>query len=885
MRFLADWAVPLHGLLIGLNLVLCVRFALRVRGAAGRLRRADATRAWRPLSFRTASVLISAMVLASAGANDGPAAVAGAGSIALGLALAAPLAGLRPPRRVALALEKTRLAWPAALAGHAVAGAAVAVAHLVISPSPLEGQLVAGGLRWALRDKRWLVATYVFAVSVLVVLPIFLRRVMELAGPRPAAPDVGAGEPHRRLGFGRLAARALGRLALAAVLATWFFGETFVSTRPLLDIHELVHLGSLQAIDQGLLPFIEAQTQYGPGHQLLTYWMMKRIDFSLYGFRMSHLLTNLAAMTLLYFTYLMIFRARMAGCLIGMSLWISPALFIELYGWAVVPRWFGPLFTGLLLPTLFLRQESRSTRRLGSFLLGSLVGLLAWFASENFGGSVVTFVLASVVCWSIRAVGTRALLEIAAGWFLGLASTLAVGFLALFKPGELGRAAELYSRTIGLVTAGISNSGWGHTWDTWAWPYFLTPYLLVAAGLATIYLPELIGVDPRRQEHRIRVVGLLSAAVVLEIVCLFRTDQLHIIGPSMALGALAVLACFWIPELTARRSASRRKVRAALVAGVFLIYPAVDLVKALGKRLRIHRADVEAVVRVLADFAVATPDEAGAGSPDAARRLGWEPPLDEITSYQTWLSFRDWIAMMDSIRDYVGDRKAVVSEFKDIYPSAVYFFADLRVVLAVEPVMSIWTRDEAEWWIASLAKRDVECLITTNQADPVIDSVIASFGEYSIHRVEKPMPYEIYCREGSTGAAGLLGVGGDQVAEVDRQGDAVEAGEAGEPGERRGHPPAVGREARRQVGEPQITALGADADAGETRGLEHPRQGGAAEVVEVHLHEPRPAPAHETRGQAVEVHRVDGDPTAGAQQLPDPAQGRQRLGEMLDDVR
>ncbi len=184
------------------------------------------------------------------------------------------------------------------------------------------------------------------------------------------------------------------------------------------------------------------------------------------------------------------------------------------------------------------------------------------------------------------------------------------------------------------------------------------------------------------------------------------------------------------------------------MAGVFLIYPVVDLVTGLRKRLPFHRADVEAVVRSLADLAIATPDESESPSPDAARRLGWEVPLDKITSYETLITFRDWIAMMDSIREYVGGRKVVISEFDDVFPSAIYFFSDLQVVLAVEPIMSIWTRDEAEWWIASLASRDVECLISTNENDPVIDSVLASFGELSTHRVEEPIPFEIHCREG-----------------------------------------------------------------------------------------------------------------------------------------
>lgn len=756
MRFLAEWTGPLHGLLIGFNILQGVRLALRLGKAPGELRRAEATRAWLPLSCRIASILISAVVLASAGRNDGPAAVAGAGAIALALALVAPLAGRRAPRRLAVALERTRLAWPAALAGHAAAGAAVVVAYLWISPSPLAGQLAGGGLVWGLVDKRWVVASYTLAVGIVVVLPIFLRRVFELVGLEPESPTCGPAEPRERSGAFRLAARSAGCLALSAALATWFFGETFTKTaRPILDLHELVHLGSLHGIDQGLVPYLEAQTQYGPGHQLSTYRMMENIGFSLKGFRVSHLLANLAAMTLLYFCYLMSFPWRIALGMIAVSLWISPAVYFEFYGWAVIPRWLGPVVTGLLLPTLLLHRRSATARRPASALLGAFGGLTAWYASENLSGSVITFVLTSILCWSIRAVSTRAILEIAAAWLAGLASALAACFLSVFEPGQLARVAELYFRTSRLVTNGASNSGWGRSWDTWAWPYFLTPYLLVAAALATIYLPELAGTDRRYQRDRIRLVGLLAAAVVLHMVSLFRTDTYHLVVTTMALGAVVVLACFRIPELAARRPGTRRRIRAGIVAGVLLIYPVVDLAEGLRRRLPFHAADAAAVGRALADLA--TPGEAAAGPPDAARRLGFDPPLDEVNSYETRLTYREWLGMMADIRDSVAGRRTVVSKFDRVLPSAVYFFADLRAVLTVEPIMSIWTRDDLEAWKANLAARDFECLISTEQDDPMIDFVLASFGSFSTRRFAEPIPFAIHCRDARSAVSlGLL---------------------------------------------------------------------------------------------------------------------------------
>ena len=126
--------------------------------------------------------------------------------------------------------------------------------------------------------------------------------------------------------------------------------------------------------------------------------------------------------------------------------------------------------------------------------------------------------------------------------------------------------------------------------------------------------------------------------------------------------------------------------------------------------------------------------------------MGWQVRPDALTSYVTGLEYREWFDLMDQIRRHVDGRKTVVSRFDGVYPSAVYFFSDLRVVLVVEPTMSIWTQDDVERWKSKLATLDVECLVTTRRDDPVLETVLASFGAYSTHLFGRPVPFEIHCR-------------------------------------------------------------------------------------------------------------------------------------------
>ena len=72
-------------------------------------------------------------------------------------------------------------------------------------------------------------------------------------------------------------ATAIGIVGIAA--ACWYFaGPPWNLERHHRDIdwHEQLHLGPLQAISKGYLPYIgPASTVYGPGSQLLTYATMK----------------------------------------------------------------------------------------------------------------------------------------------------------------------------------------------------------------------------------------------------------------------------------------------------------------------------------------------------------------------------------------------------------------------------------------------------------------------------------------------------------------------------------------------------------------------------------------------------------------------------------
>ena len=86
---------------------------------------------------------------------------------------------------------------------------------------------------------------------------------------------------------------------VGAVLGPALYAEHIFSQIVSPNLHLDVHLGSIEAIYQGRIPYVEAQTQYGPGNQLLLYWLMRLLDFSYWGAVEAQAIANVTVLSLL----------------------------------------------------------------------------------------------------------------------------------------------------------------------------------------------------------------------------------------------------------------------------------------------------------------------------------------------------------------------------------------------------------------------------------------------------------------------------------------------------------------------------------------------------------------------------------------------------------
>ena len=155
------------------------------------------------------------------------------------------------------------------------------IAILLISPSS-----IVSASSWPIVDKRWLVALYGLGVG-LVYLPLVAKEIANLLTHSELPGTTASGARSHTSRF--WAVHCAVAIVLAFVISIVLLAPPVSSSleKPL-DKHEVMHLGPIQRIDNGAIPYVEAQTQYGPGHQIVSYYLMRSSEFSVVGFRASH---------------------------------------------------------------------------------------------------------------------------------------------------------------------------------------------------------------------------------------------------------------------------------------------------------------------------------------------------------------------------------------------------------------------------------------------------------------------------------------------------------------------------------------------------------------------------------------------------------------------
>lgn len=615
-----------------------------------------------------------------------------------------------------------RLAYPAGLLAIVAGFGYLALVRTTLSDAEV--------VQWGWLDKRPWVVLYL-AAPALVCFHCFMVRVGAAGAPTRAAPGARAW-PWRLAGALAIGLLAYGLVGLPA-LAKLGPADPHALAR-FFDVHSHVHLSAFEQIRLGALPYVEAQTQYGLGNQLLLYRLTGWVDYSNHGFLAANILLNVASVVLLFVVLQQAlgFGWALAG-LLGWIVLPSPDGMLDFAGWLILTRWLAVPMLALLLARLLLFADlSPRWRWMGPLLAGALWGVGGIVSQENLSGGLLVLLFALAAFGAAAGRSPAALARFAATFLAAGAATFAllVGWAIGFS--YIPEVLALAGAKSGLVLAGISNSVWsddlglalgfkvvngllyldGRAWgplhlmlDTYGFAVLLALAVALLATWVARRWPDASAEDKR---FAWKFGGVAVAAFVLHLFTLMRCDETHLRGPSLVL-PLFLLA---LPVFAWRCLAPGRGRTVLLaVAGLVALDAALEGAGLVAGRVAglagIGRESATALAR-LGEIA------GGDGGEDPARRYSPLPTLQ--ATFRGQAEYEDMAELFALLHRRLGDRPVELGFYKlgTLVPSPelFYFLGRFRSVSGItSPMNSIWLRSEQRAWIDQLVTAPHACIL------------------------------------------------------------------------------------------------------------------------------------------------------------------------------
>lgn len=608
-----------------------------------------------------------------------------------------------------------------------VIAAVAGYCYLALTPSRI-AQPNDEVIYWGFMDKRPFVFGYLGLIAFIAFhwfMAAFRAPRLVLLSPRAtpsARARIGGGLLILALTWVWLAVPAFRRVTAVESGLAWFY-----------DIHAHVHLASMEQIRLGAIPYLEAQTQYGVGNQILMGWLTGLVHYSNHGFFAANVLLNVACILLFFLVLQQLLGLRWAiAGLVGWALWPSPAGVADVPGWAVLTRWLAIPILALLLAWLILGRGPARRTWTAPVLTGALWGLGGFLSQECLTGGFLVLalslaLLAPAAGWSLRAMAIFAALFIATGIVLFV--TLVASFVG---PSHFFEVLSLSNAKSGLVMAGLSNSIWsdnlelslsfklihgrlytdfvaGSLLHEVAITYLGAGVLVLGVGLLGAFLARRWSfADEEARRLAWKFGGVTIGAAILHLFTLLRADLSHLSGPSFLLPLfLLMLPVFlWrcLPQgawrtvllvvsigIVAEAAIVAHAGFLARVRGLGDAWSGTMAARDIYRELRSHRGKV---FDLTARYSPIPRFQSGLRNhPDFAEAR------DLFEQLEARLKGRRVEKGFHKFDDLIGQ------------PDSFYFFGGFRSVSGItSPMTTIWLRSDEDAWIARLVASPDACV-------------------------------------------------------------------------------------------------------------------------------------------------------------------------------
>lgn len=587
-------------------------------------------------------------------------------------------------------------------------------------------------IEWGQMDKRPLIFGYLGIAAFIAFHWLWVAVVQgSPAAARPSPAAASARWPVRVLGAIGIAGLAFCWIGLPALRGADAIGGDGLAK--FYDVHSHVHLSALQQIRLGAIPYLEAQTQYGPGNQLLLGALTDFVHFSNHGFLAANLLLNVVCVIVFFIVVQQFLGFGWAAAgLVGWVLWPSPAQRIDLAGWAVLTRWVAIPILSLWLAWLLLGARSARGSWVAAMLAGALWGLGGFLSQENLSGGLLVLIFSLALLGPATGVSPKRLAGFAGLFVVAGGVTFMMLVSAFVGPSHLFEVVALVNAKSSLVMAGVSNSIWSDNLGLQlAWnivdgrletdlratgefrnlilTYALLFLFLLALGLLAAFLGRRWKTaDGPTREFCAKFAGVAVGAFVMHLFALLRSDTSHLAGPAflLALFLLMLPVFFW-------RCLKPGRARTLLM----VVSVAVIAEGAVSGRGEVERrgASLGSVWRE----SVAVLDlygELRSHRGEVSDLAGLYSPLPRMqAAFRNHPDFAEVEEFFGLLRDRLAGRPVEMGayRFDDLvaHPDTFYFLGGVRSLSGItSPKNSLWLRSEQEAWIARIAGMGRGCL-------------------------------------------------------------------------------------------------------------------------------------------------------------------------------
>ncbi len=576
-----------------------------------------------------------------------------------------------------------------------------APAYLYVFKSPHEN------IRWILDlvfDKRWKFAIYWLGMGTFLFLPYFFRYLFPnrpekaraarkyksrkagaeetaVAAGGEAVPQATAGNPARR----KWAVHVLLALAGSAALAYFYAGPPWNLERHhrVIDSHEQVHLGPLQAMDKGYLAYVgPASTQYVPGSQIFVYTVMKWMGpFDLVTYRKAGAAIYCLSVFLFCFVAAMVLPAWAVPPVLLLGLLYSPLTFYYwgpdgalggFYGWANAFRYMGILIVAAFLPGAVAARSVRPARWFsgGGFALGLAWGLFSWLAQENLSSTVAASTMLLSVLWLSGTVNGRAVVVASVNMIAGFAVFWFPVMAYYAQHGAAGEFLRCYFLVPSMVVEGYSNTDWssGAT-DPEYFAFCYTALVVAVLGVATLTDWKTLRLCAPLDAKRVRMFAFLCALAASYPAALFRSDTSHLRATLTALPFVILLAVADVPGWLAAGKRARIAWSVALAGAALWIYPLWRDPVSLARTV---------ALAPLGRFAAGPVEAAPPADPRIPFQRVTRLLADEPIAFDGAPPMREFLEELSALREIVGTRSTYVESFPRTMIGLVYVLLDLK---------------------------------------------------------------------------------------------------------------------------------------------------------------------------------------------------------------